>query len=41
MIKNIATSVIMSALGFAFLGLIGIHMARDTIKEIDVGSFDE
>ena len=41
MIKNIATSVITSALGFVFLGLIGIHMARDTIKEIDVGSFDE
>ena len=41
MIKNIATSIITSALGFAFLGLIGVYMARDTIKEIDVGSFDE
>tara|TARA_Y100001963_G_C6605898_1_gene364739 strand:+ start:246 stop:371 length:126 start_codon:yes stop_codon:yes gene_type:complete len=41
MIKNIAASVIKGALGFAFLGLIGIYMARDTIKEIDVGPFDK
>ena len=32
MVKNL------SALGIAFLGLIGICMVRDTIKEIDVGS---
>ncbi len=41
MIKSVATSIITSVVGFAFLGLIGICMARDTIKGIDVGSFDE
>tara|TARA_B100000214_G_C23803530_1_gene551522 strand:+ start:175 stop:300 length:126 start_codon:yes stop_codon:yes gene_type:complete len=41
MIKNIAASVVTGALSIAFLGLIGICMARDTIKEIDVGPFDK
>ena len=41
MIKDIAVSVVTGALGIAFLGLIGIYMARDTIKEIDVGPFDQ
>ena len=38
MIKDVGVLVITGALGLAFLGLIGICMARDTIKEFDVGS---
>ncbi len=41
MIKEIAASVVTRALGFAFLGLIGICMARDTFKGLDVGPFDK
>ena len=41
MIKHVVVSVITGALGIAFLGLIGVCMARDTIKEIDVGPFDQ
>ena len=41
MIKDVVVSVITGALGIAFLGLIGVCMARDTIKEIDVGPFDK
>ena len=37
MIKDVGVIVITGALGLAFLGLIGICRARDTIKEFDVG----
>jgi len=41
MIRDAAALVITGALGLAFLGLIGICMVRDTIKEIDVGTPDK
>ena len=41
MIKEFVTYVAASALGLACLGLLALVVARDTIKEIDVGPFDE
>ena len=41
MVKELATYVMASAVGFACLGLLALVVARDTIKEIDVGPFDE
>ena len=41
MIKEFVTYAVASAVGFACLGLLALVMARDTIKEIDVGPFDE
>jgi hypothetical protein len=41
MIKEFVTYVAVGAIGFACLGLLALVVARDTIKEIDVGPFDE
>ncbi len=41
MIKEFTVYVAASAIGFACLGLLALVMVRDTIKEIDVGPFDE
>ena len=41
MIKEFVTYVTTGAIGFACLGLLALVVARDTIKEINVGPFDE
>lgn len=38
MIKEFVTYVAASAVGFACLGLLALVIARDTIKEMDIGS---
>ena len=40
MIKELVTYVAASAIGFACLGLLALVMARDTIKDVDIGPFD-
>ena len=41
MIKYITSSIVTGAIGLAFLGLIGVCLARDTFKGIDIGPFDQ
>ena len=41
MIKEFTMSVVTTAIGLVFLGLVGVCMARDTFKELNVGPFDE
>ena len=41
MVKEFSTYVVASTVAFACLGLLALVMVRDTIKEIDVGPFDE
>ena len=41
MLKDIATYAMTSAISIACLGALAMVMLRDTIKEIDVGPFDE
>ena len=40
MIKEFVTYVAASAIGFACLGLLALVVARDTIKDTDIGSPD-
>ena len=40
MIKEFVTYVAASAIGLACLGLLALVVARDTIKERDIGSPD-
>ena len=41
MLKNITTYAMVSVVSVACLGMLAIIMLRDTIKDIDVGSFDK
>jgi hypothetical protein len=41
MIKDFTIYVIAGAVSFACLGLLALVMARDTIKDIDIGSSNE
>ena len=41
MIKDVTAFLAASAIGFACLGLLALVMARDTIKDTDVGPFDK
>ena len=40
MIKDITSYMVSGALSVACLGLLALVMARDTVKDIKVGSFD-
>ena len=40
MIKEFVTYMAASAIGFACLGLLALVVARDTIKDTDIGSSD-
>ena len=41
MIKEFVTYVTAGAIGFACLGLLALVIARDTIKETDIGSSNQ
>tara|TARA_R100001086_G_scaffold173079_1_gene94734 strand:- start:152 stop:277 length:126 start_codon:yes stop_codon:yes gene_type:complete len=41
MIKDVTGFLAASAIGFACLGLLALVMARDTIKDVDIGPFDK
>jgi hypothetical protein len=41
MIRGLVTYVTAGALGVACLGILALVMARDTIREIDIGSLDK
>ena len=40
MIKEFVTYVAASTIGFACLGLLALVVARDTVKDTDIGSPD-
>lgn len=40
MIKDLSTYIATGLISFACLGLLALVMARDTVKDIDVGPFD-
>tara|TARA_B100000131_G_scaffold5608_1_gene5792 strand:- start:308 stop:430 length:123 start_codon:yes stop_codon:yes gene_type:complete len=40
MIKDFTAYVAIGAISIACLGLLALVMARDTIKDIDIGPFD-
>ena len=40
MLKDITAYVVASAVSVACLGLLALVMARDTIKDIDIGPLD-
>ena len=38
MLKEMTTYVVTGAVGFACLGILALVMARDTLREMDIGS---
>jgi hypothetical protein len=38
MLKEVATYVVIGTVGFACLGILALVMARDALKEMDIGS---
>ena len=40
MLKDITAYVVAGAVSVACLGILALVMARDTIKDVDIGPFD-